>query len=193
MNMKRLVILILAILSHFMVFSQSIDGFSLQNAGDGENFALSSLKGEKAIVLFFFSGKCAYCDYYLDRIISLKDEFKSKNVKFVLINSNNSSYVAEESVEEMRKFLTTHNLGIPYLADKNKKVKNMLRATRTPEVFVLKPDQNQFKIIYQGAIDDNPQSASDVSHAYLKDAILNLLKNNKISLNQTRPVGCLIK
>jgi hypothetical protein len=68
-----------------------------------------------------------------------------------------------------------------------------LKATRTPEVFVLQPVQNQFKVIYRGAIDDNPQSASDVNHAYLKNTLLNLLNNNKIELNQTRPVGCLIK
>jgi len=191
--MKRSALLFFIILTHFTVFAQSIDGFSLPNTANGEIFALADLKTEKAVVLIFYSGKCAYGEYYLDRIIALKNEFSSKEIKFVLINSNNSDFVAEESVEKMKNFTAQHNLNIPYLADKNKYVKNLLKASRTPEVFVLIPSSQQFKVIYKGAIDDNPQSASDVSHAFLQDALLNLLKNKPVGVNQTRPIGCLIK
>lgn len=191
--MKQLSILLLAIFSHFTGLSQAVTEFSLPNVVDGSIFSLSEAKSEKAIVILFYSGKCAYGDYYLERIISLKNEFSSQGVKFILINSNSSDFVAEESSEEMKKFASNHNLNIPYLTDKEKQVKNMLKATRTPEVFFLKPSKGEFRVIYKGAIDDNPQSASDVSHAYLKDEILNLLNNKAPKLNQTRPVGCLIK
>ena len=191
--MKRLAILSLIIFSQFVVFGQAIESFSLLNAADNTNFSLSNYKADKAIVIIFYSGKCAYGEHYFERIISIKNEYSPKGIKFVLINANSSAFVAEESIEEMKKFAETKKLNIPYLADKEKKVKNILKATRTPEVFVLKPEQNQFRIIYQGAIDDNPQSASDVSHAYLIDTLLNLLNNSKIKVNQTRPVGCLIK
>ena len=193
MIMQRLTILMLIVFSQLAVSGQSIEGFSLPNTVNGTTFSLSTFKADKAIVVFFYSGKCAYVDHYFERITSIIDEFSAKGVKFVLINSNSSAYVAEESVDEMNKFAERNNLNIPYLADKDKLVKNMLKATRTPEVFVLKPDQNQFLVIYKGAIDDNPQSASDVNHAYLQDALFNLLNNNKIELKQTRPVGCLIK
>jgi peroxiredoxin len=191
--MKRLAMLLLIVFTQYTGFGQSIEGFTLPNVVNNTNFSLSTFKADKAIVLIFYSGKCAYGEHYFERIISIKDEFSTKGVRFVLINSNSSAFVTEESVTEMKKFAERKNLNIPYLADKDKSVKNMLKATRTPEVFVLRPVQNQFKVIYRGAIDDNPQSASDVSHAYLKDTLLNLLNNNKIELNQTRPVGCLIK
>ena len=191
--MKRFAILLLIVFSQFALSAQSIEDFSLPNVVSGEKFSLSSYKADKAIVVLFFSGKCAYVDHYYERITSINTEFRAKGVKMVLINSNSSAYVAEESIEEMKKFAGTHNLDIPYLADKDKKVKNMLNATRTPEVFILKPTKNNFRVVYKGAIDDNPQSASDVSHAYLKDALLNLLKNVNIKVNQTRPIGCLIK
>ena len=191
--MKRLAILLLIVFSQYAAFGQSIEGFTLPNVVNGTNFSLAKFKADKAIVLIFYSGKCAYVEHYFERIKSINDEFSPKGVKFVLINSNSSAFVAEESVEEMKNFVDKQNLNIPYLADKDKKVKKMLKATRTPEVFVLKPEQNQFRVIYKGAIDDNPQSASDVSHAYLKDTLFNLLNNSKIELNQTRPVGCLIK
>lgn len=192
-TMKRLAILLLIVFSQFKALSQSIEGFSLPNTANSTTFSLSTFKADKAIVVIFYSGKCAYVDHYFERITKIIDEFRPKGVKFVLINSNSSAFVSEESVDEMKKFTDRHNLNIPYLADKDKMVKNMLQATRTPEVFLLKPIQNQFLVVYKGAIDDNPQSASDVSHAYLKDALFNLLKNSKIELNQTRPVGCLIK
>jgi peroxiredoxin len=191
--MNRLAVLLLIVFSQYATYGQSIEGFTLPNVVNGANFSLSTLKADNAIVLIFYSGKCAYGEHYFERIKSIKDEFSAKGVKFILINSNSSAFVPEESIEEMKKFADIQNLNIPYLADKDKKVKKMLKATRTPEVFVLKPEQNQFRIMYTGAIDDNPQSASDVSHAYLKDTLLNLLNNNKIGLNQTRPVGCLIK
>ena len=191
--MKYFAIVFFAIFCHFTTTGQIIDSFTLPNVVDGENLSLSSFNNDKAIVIIFYSGKCAYADHYLLRLQSIIDEFTAKGVKFVFINSNNSTYVAEESVEEMKKFIASQNLNVPYLADKEKVAKVIFKATRTPEVFILMPVQNQFQIIYKGAIDDNPQSASDVSHEYLNEALFNLLNKNKIELNQTRPIGCLIK
>lgn len=191
--MRRISILVIGIIWHFAAIAQSVEDFTLQNVVDDTKFSLSSLKNEKAVVIIFFSGKCAYIEYYIDRIISLEKAYSGQNVKFLLINSNNGDYVSEESLTGMKKFAAEKGISIPYLADKEKKVKNSLGASRTPEVFVLQPNQNLFEVVYQGAIDDNPQAASDVSHAYLNEALINLQNRNKIEVNKTRPVGCLIK
>ena len=191
--MRRISILIIGILWHFGAIAQSIEDFTLKNVVNDTNFSLSSLKNENAVVIIFSSGKCAYIEYYLDRIISLEKVYSGQKVKFLLINSNNGDYVSEESLTGMKKFAAERGITFPNLADKKKKVKNSLRASRTPEVFVLQPRQNQFEVVYKGAIDDNPQAASDVSHAYLSEALINLQNKNKIEVNQTRPVGCLIK
>lgn len=191
--MKRITMLLMIVFWQSLSFGQSIEGFSLPNTVNNSDFSLSTYKTDKAVVIIFYSGKCAYIDHYFERIIAIKDEFSAKGVKFILINSNSSAYVPEESVDEMKNFAKKNNLNIPYLADKDKLVKNMLKATRTPEVFVLKPSQGQFRVVYKGAIDDNPQSPSDVSHAYLQDALFNLLNNSKIKFPQIRAVGCLIK
>jgi peroxiredoxin len=184
---------LLIISCQFTVFAQVINGFTLPNTVDATSFSLSNYRSDMAIVIIFFSSKCAYTEHYIERIKSINNEYLDKGVKLILINSNNSEFVAEESPEEMKNFAARNNLTIPYLADKEKTAKNMLRATRTPEVFILKPTQNQFSVVYKGAIDDNPQSASDVGHAYLTDALINLLNNSNVKLNQTRPIGCLIK
>jgi len=191
--MRKISILIIVLICHFTLNAQSIEAFSLPNVADNTNFSLSSLKSDKAVVIIFFSGKCAYNEYYLGRILSLQQKFAPQGVKFLLINSNKGDYVEEESLEGMKSFVSVNDLSFPYLAVKEMKVKNALHASRTPEVFVLEPNQNLFNVVYKGAIDDNPQSANDVSHAYLQETLINLLNKNKIEVNQTRPVGCLIK
>jgi len=191
--MRNIAIILLVVIWPLTLAGQNIKNFSTQNIVNNTYYSLSEHGHEKAVVLIFFSGKCAYSEYYLERIKALNNEFASQGISFALINSNNSDFVPEESETEMKKFAIQQNLSLPYLSDKNKEIKLLFGATRTPEVFVLKPGQNQFNVVYKGAIDDNPQTASDVNHAYLKDNLRNLLNNSAIELNQTRPVGCLIK
>jgi thiol-disulfide isomerase/thioredoxin len=190
---KSAVILTLMFFSPFVLPAQTIDGFILPNVVDNTEFSLSELKGERVVVIIFLSSKCAFVDHYLERIILIKNEYASKGVQFVLINSNNSEFVEQESEKEMEKFVNNHNLSMPYLADKKKVAKTLLGATRTPEAFIIIPDKNQFTVVYKGAIDDSPHSPGDVNHHYLQDTLFNLLNNIGIEMNQTRPIGCLIK
>lgn len=190
--MKVSLIVILLILATFAGKSQQIKGFTLPNVADGRPFSLAATQKAQAVVVIFFSGKCAYGRYYIGRITSLMQAFSGQGVRFVLINANSSDYVPEESVAAMQAYARKHQLPV-YLADKEQQVKQLLSATRTPEALVLKPEGGYFSIVYRGAIDDSPQRASDVSHAYLKAALLNLLAGKHVTVNQTRPVGCLIK
>ena len=191
--MKNLLFALIGLLGSISAFGQNIGSFTLPDVTTEEDFSLTAYKNEIAVVIIFYSGKCAYGEYYLERIKSFNKEFSAKRVKFILINANNSSFVPEESVAEMKEFADQNNIEMPYLADKNQEVKTVLGASRTPEAFILIPEQEKFNVVFKGAIDDSPQSASDVSHAYLKDNLILLLKNNEITANQTRAVGCLIK
>ena len=93
----------------------------------------------------------------------------------------------------MKRFLTKYELRLPYLVDTDQVLKNALGATRSPEVFVLRPNQGKLEVFYSGAIDDSPQSEGDVSHSYLEEAILSLLQNEILTVNRVRPAGCLIR
>ncbi|MEN8248400.1 MAG: redoxin family protein [Bacteroidota bacterium] len=191
--MIRLIIIFSITLAFSSASAQLIESFSGLDVEREKEFSLSEHKNNKAIVVIFFSNKCAYSDYYIARVKSLVNDFNTQKVKFVLINSNNDEFVKEESAQGMKDYAANNLPGITYVADKDKKIKSLLNATRTPEAFVLKPILDRYEIVYQGAIDDSPQSERDVSHEYLKEAIVSLLSVNKIELNKTRPVGCLIK
>jgi len=164
--------------------AQPIQNFSLLNANDGSTVELNQFTSSTAIVVVFTSNECPYDNYYKDRLKKLIDQYKGK-VQFLLINSNVDP---QESAEKMAIHYT--DLGVPYLADKDQKVMENFGARKSPEVFLISP---QLNVIYSGAIDDNPQVASDTKQNYLKDAIDKFLAGQKIEVANNRVLGCTIK
>ena len=71
--------------------------------------------------------------------------------------------------------------------------RDILGAKKSPEVFLLKNTGGKFMIVYQGALDDNPQMASDVKQNFLKTSIDKLLAGQKIDVPVMRAVGCSIR
>ena len=167
--------------------AQTIGDFSLPNAYTGETVSLNQYNSSSAIVLVFTSNECPFDNYYKSRLKEMVTAYQGK-VQFLLINSNSDT---QESSEKM----AIHNtdLGIPYLADKEQKAMEALGARKSPEVFLLKPEGGKYSVQYSGAIDDNPQVATDVKQFYLKEAIEKLLNGAKIEVMSNRAVGCTIR
>ena len=92
----------------------------------------------------------------------------------------------------MANKISTWGIDVPYLADKEQTVKASFGARKSPEVFLLKNNGGKFSIYYKGAIDNNPQVASDVKEQYLKQNIESLLKETS-PVSGSRPTGCIIK
>lgn len=167
-------------------FAQTVENFTLLNVIDEKVITLEDFNNQPGIVIIFSSVKCPYDGYYISRIKEIA-EFNPK-IPVLLINSN-----VEESMDEMKAFINKNGLTIPYLTDKVHNAFNALHPRKSPECFLLQPKGGKFVIAYRGAIDDNPQTASAVNHAHLKDAIKKLLANQKIEPVDVRPVGCSIK
>lgn len=189
----RLIILFVCGLGFHLAQAQTVTNLSLPNVITGDSFDLSSQSDKKGIVIIYFSDQCPYAQHYLERIKKTSNKYTSQGVLTVLVNANATKYSPGESVENMKKYAITNGIQMPYLADKEKKLMKQLGAKRTPEVFLLSPMSGELTVVYKGAIDDNPQSASDINHDYLNDAIVNLLSDKTITTTSTRAVGCLIK
>jgi len=153
---------------------------ALTNVANGESVTLNTFKGAKTIVVIFTSNVCAYDGYYADRLRSLITTYGA-NVQFILVNSYLES---EETVDKMKVKYDLWAFDIPYLADKNQDWMKALGARKSPEVFVL---DAQLKVVYSGAIDDNPQVAGAVKENYLKKVLAGAKVVN------TRTVGCSIR
>lgn len=194
--MKRLITTILFLLFgsfYQWSYGQTIENFTLVNTVDDSKVSLNHFSNKKGIVVIFTSDFCPYSKLYEERIDDLVKEFSEKDIQFILINPNNPLASQDDSVEKMAKNAREKGYRFPYLADKDQKVANIFGATKTPEAFLLKPSKSSFKIVYSGAIDDNPQVASDTDQDYLKEAINNLLRGRPIQPNHQRPTGCMIR
>lgn len=167
----------------------ALQDLKLVDVGSRKEVAFSDYKGKTALVAIFFCNNCPYSTYYTARIRDLSLAFG--DIQFVLINSSNPEFAPDESEANMTDFLKKNNLDIPYLVDKDKKALKNFNAKRCPEVFVL--TTKDWKTVYSGAIDDNPQVAADVNDFYLKKALEQLRKGSAVTVANVRPTGCIIK
>ncbi len=171
----------------------SIENFTLRNAVDSSEFSLSEIEQSNAVVVIFTSNYCPYAKLYDRRISSLIDAYRQQNVKFVLINPNNSSQSPEDNPKMMAEKVKDMRWNVPYLIDSKQQVANMFGIQKTPEAFILQKRGDIYQILYRGAIDDNPQVASDVSHHYLKEALDSVIQDKPVLNEITYPTGCIIK
>lgn len=185
--MKHLILFFLLLSTR--AWSQDIPAFSLVNATDNSTVSLADFSKAPGVVIIFTSNACAYDTYYLSRMLALQQAYASR-VPVLLINAHLDD---EESATAMKAFAEKNKLTMPYLADKDQTVMTLLNARKSPEAFLLKNTNGKFSLWYRGAIDDNPQSASDVKTAFLKNAIDQLLAGQKPAAAEERPVGCSIR
>ncbi len=166
-----------------------VQNFTLTNVADGTTISLNSYPACSGLAIIFTSNVCPFDNYYFDRIKNLINSYPEK-IQFLLINSFQEP---EESADKMKTAYSHWNLPVPYLSDKEHVAMDCLGAKKSPEVFLLSGASGKYKVIYSGAIDDNPQSAPAVTVQYLKSAIDKLLAGQKNDVATVRAVGCTIR
>ncbi len=193
MRSRIIVHLTLLALPLGLLAQKSVTDFSLKNVVDGQTVDLSAHKGNHAVVVVFTSNYCPYAKLYEERLIELHSTYRNKNVRLLLINPNHPEASPEDTEAKMAERAKEKGFPFPYLADKGQTAARMFNARKTPEAFVLTPHSTGFHIVYQGAIDDNPQSSGEVRDYHLKDAIDLVLVGKRPAENFQRPTGCMIR
>jgi peroxiredoxin len=154
---------------------------------DDKQHSLADLADAKAVVAVFTCNSCPVAIAYEDRLIALANEYKEKDVEFVAINVNNDESNALPAMKERAE-----EKGFPfaYLYDSSQQIARDFGATVTPHAFVL---NEQRKVVYAGAIDDNQGDASAVKEQHLRAAIDATLAGQEPKVATVKPVGCGIK
>ncbi len=165
--------------------------FNLKNI-DGKKVSLDDYKDQKGVVVVFTCNHCPYAVLYEARLVELQKQFGPKKFPIIAINPNDSTIVPADGFSKMITNAAEKGFNFPYLLDDEQLFKKY-GATRTPHVYLLKNEGKHFSVAYIGAIDDNPQDASDVKDAYVAQAIEAILAGNKPKVTETRAVGCTIK
>lgn len=184
---------ILQALSQGYSIGDKAENFKLKNV-DGEYISLFDYApAEKGAIVIFTCNHCPYAVAYEDRIIDIDKELRTQGYPVVAINPNDPVLVPEDSFEKMQERSNEKNFPFPYLFDETQEVYKMYGAKRTPHVYLLNKEGNDFVVSYIGTIDDNYKDASAVEKKYLKKAVLALLDGNKPDPDFTKAIGCTIK
>lgn len=167
----------------------SVPNFSLRGVDD-KTYSLKDFSDKKILIVIFSCNHCPYVQAYEERIIALQNEFEKDGVKIIAINSNDDVKYPDDSFDEMKKRAAAKRFNFPYLRDETQDIAKAFGATHTPQIFLFDKDR---KLKYEGKIDDNWQEPAKVKSAYLKEAILEVLKEKEVSVPETFSIGCTIK
>jgi len=168
--------------------------FSLTDS-NGKAHSLSQYKG-KYVVLEWFNPECPFVKkhYGSDNMQKLQQEYTSKGVVWLTIDSNAPGAEGNMTPEQAQKIMSswkTHQTAL--LLDPESNVARSYGAKNTPDMIVINPEG---KIVYEGAIDNKPTpNPNDIpsSTNYVKAALDESLAGKPVSNPTTKPYGCSVK
>ncbi|MBS1560938.1 MAG: thioredoxin family protein [Bacteroidetes bacterium] len=164
--------------------------FSLLNV-DGKQLVLHEQTTVKGLIVVFTCNHCPYSVKYEDRINALDAKYREMGYAVVAINPNDTVAVPEDAYSKMIERARTKKFTFPYLIDATQNVAKAYGARRTPHVFVLSRQKNNFRVEYIGAIDDAAEGT--IGEKFVENAIDQLIAGKAPQTTFTKAVGCTIK
>ncbi len=168
------------------VVGRKIANFVLPDQRGGQ-VGLSDFDGKRSVVFFFMGTGCPISNLYLTELGSLQQRYEKQGLQVVGINSN-----AGTTPAEIRDHAAEYKVQLPVLLDADQRVANLLSANRTAEVFLL---DDQHVVRYHGRVDDRfgyTYKNAKPSRHDLEEAVKEVLAGEKVTVAQTKPLGCLI-
>ncbi len=156
----------------------------------GRTVTLSEAAQRNGLIVMFSCNTCPRVAQMESRYVDLSNFARSNQIGMIALNPNERARDRGESMDEMKKRANKMNYNFYYALDKDHIIADAFGATTTPQVFLFNSDM---KLVYKGAIDDNPKSASGVKQNYLITAIEEVIGGKEVVKTSTKAVGCLIK
>ncbi|WP_375583802.1 redoxin family protein [Cyclobacterium xiamenense] len=175
----------------FVAYGQKITNLELVDAFTGQRISTSKQGAAKTMVFVFTSMNCPFAKLYEDRILALHQKYGNEDLAFALVNPH--AWMETENQAQMQQLHWARQAGIPFLMDPDQTFTRMCGAKKIPEAVVISSGPTGYSIVYQGAIDNNAQSAESVSVPYLNNAIQDILDRRRPGPAATRAVGCTIR
>jgi len=170
-------------------------GSNLPKQGDkvkdisGADITFKQAMKKNGLLVMFSCNTCPVVHKYESRTVAVAKEALDNNVGVILLNPNEAYRDRGDSYDEMKDYAKKLGYTFYYALDENSAMADAFGATRTPECFLFNRDG---KLVYHGAIDDNPGAVSSAV-PYLSKAISSMVKGDKIDPEKSRSVGCTIK
>ena len=156
----------------------------------GKEISLNEAVKENGLLVMFSCNTCPYVIKNQERTREIAAFAGTQGIGVVLVNSNEAERGGGDSFEDMQSYARQQGYNWHYVLDENSALADAFEANRTPECFLFNKDK---KLVYHGAIDDNPSDASQVSRQHLRVAMEEMKAGKEISTKESRSVGCGIK
>ncbi len=166
--------------------------FSLKNV-DGNTVSMAGNPDARGYIVVFTCNTCPFAQAYESRIIALHNKYAPQGYSVIAINPNDPVSSPGDSYEKMQERANRKKYPFPYLLDETQQVTRTYGATRTPHVFIVKKQNDDFVVQYTGTIDDNSQDASDVDQKFVENAMTQVLAGKPVINTVTKAIGCAIK
>lgn len=156
----------------------------------GKEISLKEATKKNGLLVMFSCNTCPYVIKNQQRTVEISNYALKNDIGVILINSNEGQRNDDDSFKAMQNYAKEQGYKWFYTIDKNSELADAFGANRTPETFLF---NKEGKLVYHGAIDDNPSDGNAVTRKHLKEAIDEALSGKNISVQTSRSVGCTIK
>lgn len=156
----------------------------------GKEISFQEAIREHGLMVMFSCNTCPYVIKNQERTRAIAEYASSQGIGVVLVNSNEAQRGDEDSFEAMQQYAREQGYKWYYVVDENSVAADAFSANRTPECFLFNKDK---KLVYHGAIDDNPSDASGVTREHLKMAMDEMKAGKEVGTKESRSIGCGIK
>jgi peroxiredoxin len=161
---------------------------------EGKQHKLADYKG-KIVVLEAYNYDCPFCanHYKGGAMQGLQEKLVKEGVVWLIVNSTAKGHASYRSPEAAKKEWARHEIkASAWIDDSSGKLGRLYGMRTTPHLIVI--DQNG-RVAYDGAIDDNPSASGDPRKAknYVQAAAQQLLAGESVAVAQTKPYGCSVK
>ena len=181
-----------------LAIGSSAPEFSLPGV-DGKTHSLAEYASSRVLAIVFTCNHCPAAQLYEERLRKLDEDYRSKGVRLVAINSEQADAIpltelaysdVGDSLADMKARAAHRRIQYPYLYDGDAQVVATRFGVDTlPHIFVF---DEQRKLRYEGRIDDNVNVALVKSHDAL-NAINAVLAGASVPDERTAVAGCKIQ
>jgi peroxiredoxin len=152
----------------------------------GSEVSLSDFE-DQIVVLEWLNPDCPFVQrhYKAGTMKSLATKYGEDGVVWLTINSTH--YM---NAEANAKFKKDNDLPYTILVDQSGEVGRLYGAKTTPHMYIIDADG---KLVYVGAIDDDPRGSSNSPTDYVAAALDEVTAGEAVTTAETKPYGCSVK
>jgi peroxiredoxin len=183
--MKNSIFILLLIISNFSILKAQTNPkleFNLKNVIDNKEVSLSNFAKEKGVILVFVSNSCPVSEMYQNRIAALQAKYAPLGYPVVAIDP-------ADKYEKMKERAVSKKYAYYFLHDADQTITKNYKVTTNTHTFILQNTEKGFKVVFDGAIDDDLGGEADGTK-FVEIALSEIMANKPVSTKNTKVVGC---